>query len=64
MQTFQVLNYDIRMFVRERERDLRAVANIRKNNEVFYRIKFSIFTSEFNGLPRILVTPANQNRAL
>ena len=48
----------------ERERDLRAVANIRKDNEIFNRIKFPIGSSKLNGLPWILVTPCYQNRAL
>lgn len=52
------------MHMRELERDLRAVANIREDYEVFYRIKISIGSSELNRFPRVLVTPCYQNRTL
>lgn len=51
-------------FERERERDLRAVANIREGNEILYRVEIYKASSEFNGFPWILVTPHYQNRTL
>lgn len=43
---------------------LRAVADIRKDNKVFHRIKIPIGSSKLNGLPWVLVTPCYQNRTL
>lgn len=52
------------MHERERERDLRTMADIGEDNKIFYRIKFAEGSSKLNGFPWILVTPCYQNRAL
>lgn len=55
---------DATAWKREKKRDLWAMANIRKDNEFLNRIKIPIGSSEFKGLPRILVSPPYQNRTL
>lgn len=48
----------------ESERDLRTMADIRKNNEVLYRIEIFVASSKFNGFPWIFVSPCYQYRTL